>query len=93
MHMCLHAKRKAKVVEKGCGSHSTQPAGHVARPAGHHLASYRLDQVGGAPLRSYKYPPLVEIRTHTPHFINSTCRALIFSVVARHSLVGRVVRL
>jgi hypothetical protein len=32
------------------------PAGHVARPADHHLASYRIGQVGGAPPRRYKYP-------------------------------------
>jgi hypothetical protein len=30
---------------------------------------------------------------HTPHFGDSTCKASILSVVARHSLVGRVVRL
>ncbi len=31
--------------------------------------------------------------THTPHFRDSTCKALILSVVARCSHVGRVVRL
>jgi hypothetical protein len=35
----------------------------------------------------------VEIRTHTPHFGYFTCKAPILSVVARHSLVGRVARL
>jgi hypothetical protein len=31
--------------------------------------------------------------THTPHFRDSTCKALILSVVARRNLVGRVARL
>jgi hypothetical protein len=35
----------------------------------------------------------VEIRTHTPLIGNSTCKALIVSVVARRSLVRRVARL
>jgi hypothetical protein len=35
----------------------------------------------------------VEMRRHIPHFGDSTCKALIFSVVDRSSLVGRVVRL
>jgi hypothetical protein len=34
----------------------------------------------------------MEIRTHTPLLGNSTCKTLILSVVARHSLVGRVER-
>jgi hypothetical protein len=33
------------------------------------------------------------MRRHTPHFRYSTCKALILSVVARRSLVGRVARL
>jgi hypothetical protein len=33
------------------------------------------------------------MRRHTPHFGDSTCKALILSVVARRSLVSRVVRL
>jgi hypothetical protein len=90
---CLHLKRKAMAVEKGSGGRSTRPAGHVARPAGQHLVSYRLSQVGGAPPQPYKYPPPVEIRIHTPLHENSTCKALILSVVARRCLVGRVVRL
>jgi hypothetical protein len=35
----------------------------------------------------------VDTHTHTPHFGDSTCKALFLSVVARRSLVGRVVRL
>jgi hypothetical protein len=81
------------VAEKGGGSCSTWLVGHMARPAGHHLVSYRLGQVGGAPSQPYKYPPLVEIRRHTPLPRNSTCKALILSVVARRSLVRRVERL
>jgi hypothetical protein len=72
--------------DQGGGSRST-------RPAGRHLVSYRLGQVGGAPTQPYKHPPLVEIRTHTPHFRNSTCKALILSVVARQTFVERVARL
>jgi hypothetical protein len=78
---------------QGSGSRSTWPAAHVARPAGRHLATYRLGQVGGAPPWPYKYPPPVEIRIHTPHFGNCTCKTLILSAVARRNLVGRVVRL
>jgi hypothetical protein len=35
---------KAKAVEKVGGGHSTQLAGHVALPAGHHLAPNQLLQ-------------------------------------------------
>jgi hypothetical protein len=93
MDTCLHEKRKVKAVEKGDESHCTQPIDLVARPTGHHLASYRLGQVSGPPRWPYKYPPPVEIRTHTPQFGNSTCKALILRVVARLILVGRVARL
>jgi hypothetical protein len=80
MDTCLHKKRKAKVVEKGGRSHSTQPTGHMARPAGSHSASYRHSQVGGAPPRPYKYPPLVEIRTHTHHTFEIPLTRLSFIV-------------
>jgi hypothetical protein len=78
---------------QGGGSHSTRLVNHVPRLAGCHLASYCLGQVGGVSPRPYKYPHSVEIRTHAPHFGNSNCKALILSVVARHSLVRRVARL
>jgi hypothetical protein len=45
MHTCLHEKGKAKAVEKVSGGQTTWAAGHVARPADHHLVSYRLNQV------------------------------------------------
>jgi hypothetical protein len=90
--MCLHKKRKAKVVEKGGGSHSTWPASHKFGPASHHLVSYHLGRVSGAPPWPHKYHPPVEIRTQTPLLRNSTCKALILSVVATCSLVGRVAR-
>jgi hypothetical protein len=86
MDTCLHVKRKAKTVEKGGGSHST-------RQAGRHMVSYHLGQVGGAPPRPYKYPPPVEIGRHTPLIGNFTYKALILSVLARCSLVGRVAKL
>jgi hypothetical protein len=78
---------------QGGRSHSTRPANNVVRPTDRRLKSYHLGQVGGAPPGSYKYPPLVEIRTHTPLHGNSTYKALILSVVARHSLIGSVARL
>jgi hypothetical protein len=78
---------------QGSGDHSTRPADHVVRLASHHLVSYYLGQVSGALPRPYEYPPPAEIRTHTPHFRNSTWKALILSVVARRSLFGRVVGL
>jgi hypothetical protein len=49
---CLHEKKKAKAVKIGGGSRSIRPAGHVARPTCHHLASYHLGQVSGAPILS-----------------------------------------
>jgi hypothetical protein len=56
------------------------PAGHVARPVGRHLASYRLDQVGGAPPRPEKSPPPLHWKSgHTPHFGNSIFKDLILS--------------
>jgi hypothetical protein len=65
---------------QGARSHSTWPDRHMARPNSCHLVSYCLGQVGGAPPRPYKYhPPPVEIKTHTPHFGNSTCKSLILS--------------
>jgi hypothetical protein len=56
MHTCLHEKGKAKAVEEVSGGRATWPAGHVARPADHHLASYRLNQVGNPSLDPYKCP-------------------------------------
>jgi hypothetical protein len=48
----------AKVVEKVGGDQTTWPTGHVARLAGHHLVSYRLNQVGNPSLNPYKYPSI-----------------------------------
>jgi hypothetical protein len=81
------------VVEKVGGGRTHWLAGHVARPADYHLAIYRLSQVGGAPPWPYKYPLPVKVKTHTPHFGDSTSKALFLSVVARHSHVKRVMRL
>jgi hypothetical protein len=93
LDMCLHEKRKAMVVEKVNGRRTHWSAGHMARPASHHLASYRLGQVDGAPPLPCKYPRPVKVDTHTPHFVDSTCKALFPSVVVRHSLIKRVARL
>jgi hypothetical protein len=46
--------------------HAPWPADHVARPAGQHLANYRLNQVGNCSWDSYKYPLLMEFTRHTP---------------------------
>jgi hypothetical protein len=54
--MCLHEKENVKAVEKVDGGQTTCPIDHVARPAGRHLASYRLNQVGNSSLYPYKYP-------------------------------------
>jgi hypothetical protein len=96
MHMSLHVKGNAKAVEKVGRGQTTRPTSHVARPAGHHLVSYQLNQVGKPSLDPYKYPSTDEnqnTHTHTPHFGDSTCKAPILSVVARRSPVRRVVRL
>jgi hypothetical protein len=50
------------------GGRAPWPAGHVARPAGQHLANYRLNQVGNCSWDSYKYLMPMEFRT--PH---TTC--------------------
>jgi hypothetical protein len=36
------------------GDQTPWPAGHVARPAGHHLACYQLNQVSNPSLDPYK---------------------------------------
>jgi hypothetical protein len=56
MHMCQHEKGKAMVVEKVSRGQTTWLAGHMARPAGHHLVSYQLNQVGNPSMDPYKYP-------------------------------------
>jgi hypothetical protein len=58
-------------------------AGHVARPAGHHLACYRLNQVSNPSLDPYKYPLPVEIKaTH------STCSSTLVKVWFSSSSTG-----
>jgi hypothetical protein len=46
------------------GGHAPWPDGHVARPVGEHLASYRLNQVSNCSWDSYKYPPADGMDTH-----------------------------
>jgi hypothetical protein len=68
------------------------PADHVdGRPAIHLFQTDFVEKVE-APICPYKAPLRLKIE-HTPHFGDSTCKAPILSVVAIHSLVGRVVRL
>jgi hypothetical protein len=55
VHMCLHEKGKAMAVEKVGGGRTTWLASHMARLAGHHLVSYRLNKVGNPSLDPYKY--------------------------------------
>jgi hypothetical protein len=64
---CLHEKGRAMAVEKGGGGQTHWPVDLVARLAGHHMVSYHLGQVGGAPPRPYKYPLQVKVDTHAPH--------------------------
>jgi hypothetical protein len=53
---CLHEKEKAMAVEKVGGGRTHWSVGHMAMSASHHMASYYLSQVGGAPPWPYKYP-------------------------------------
>jgi hypothetical protein len=81
---CVYTRRGSQVVEKVGGGQTTWSVGHVARPACHHLVSYRLNQVGNPSLNPDKYPSTGG---------DATCKALILSVVARRSLIRRVARL
>jgi hypothetical protein len=56
--MCLHKKEKDMAIKKVGG-------GQTHWLADHHLASYRLGQIGGAPPLPYKYPLSVKVDTHT----------------------------
>jgi hypothetical protein len=51
VHMCLHEMGKAKAVENVSGGRTTWPAGH-------HLVSYRLNQVGNPSLDLANLPTL-----------------------------------
>jgi hypothetical protein len=86
VHTCLNEKGKAKAVEKVGGGQIIWPASHVASPAGHHLASYVARLATWLGLYRWKLE-------HTPHLGNSTCKALILSVVSSRRIIGRVVRL
>jgi hypothetical protein len=89
----LHKEEKPESVEKVDGGRSTRPIGHTAWPPDHHLALNWLIQIGGDPIRPYKYPLVVKIDTHTPHFWDYTCKALILSLVVGRNLIERVARL
>jgi hypothetical protein len=53
LQVAVEGNTKLKV----CGSQTPWPAGHVARPAGRHLACFQFDHVGIPSLDPYKYPP------------------------------------
>jgi hypothetical protein len=69
VHTSLHEKGKAKTVEKVGGGQTTWLTGHMARPTGHHLASYQLNQVVTPPWTPINTSLPVEIRTHTTFWI------------------------
>jgi hypothetical protein len=78
---------------QGGGSRSTRSDGTwLGRPAAtwRVTASAKLVEHPHDPINT---PPPVEIRRHTLLLRNSTCKALILSVVARCRLVRRVARL
>jgi hypothetical protein len=59
----------------------TRPASDVTRPVGHHLVSYCISQVNGAPPWLYKYPHTGESRhTHTHHILEIPLAKLPFLV-------------
>jgi hypothetical protein len=55
--------RNPKLEVGGCRTRWSP--GHVARPAGQHLARYQLNQVGNSSLNPYKYPPADGIQDTT----------------------------
>jgi hypothetical protein len=79
VHTCLHEKGKSKTVEKVDGGRTTWPVGHVARLAGHHLASYRFNQVGNPSLDPYKYTSTGG-NQNTHHILEIPLAKLIFLV-------------
>jgi hypothetical protein len=77
----LHGHALQEVVTRNpmlevSGSRTRWPAGHVARPAGQHLACYQLNQVGNSSLDPYKYPLPMEFKI--PH---STCSSPLVKVL------------
>jgi hypothetical protein len=69
MDTCLHEKGKAKAVENVSGGRTTWPAGHVARPASHHLTKSVT-----SPWTPVNTALPVEIRTHTTIWRSFTVR-------------------
>jgi hypothetical protein len=76
---CLHEKGKVKAVKKVSGGRTHWPSGHVAWPPGHHLVSYHLGQVGGAPPQPDKYPP-IDGNQSTHHILEIPLAKLSFLV-------------
>jgi hypothetical protein len=67
---------------KVSGGQTPWPAGHVVRLVDHHLAWYRLNQVGNPSLDPYKYPPTGENQSNTHYSYFSTCKGFNLVVVA-----------
>jgi hypothetical protein len=88
LNTCVHEKGKAKAVE-------AEPHGWPTRGRGRPPSTWRVTD-----LTKSVTPPWTSINNpyrckpkHMPHFGDSTSNAPILSVVARCSLIGRVVRL
>jgi hypothetical protein len=59
------------------GGQTPWPPGHVARPAGHHLVSYRLNQISYPSLEPSQYPLPVEINTPHSTYSSSLVKVLV----------------
>jgi hypothetical protein len=87
--MCLHEKGKPRQWRT---SLEVEPHGWPATWLGRPATTWRVTDLTKSvtpPWTPINTPLPVEIR---PYFGDSTCKALILSVVARRSLVGRVAR-
>jgi hypothetical protein len=79
VHTSLHEKGKAKAVEKVGGGQTTWPGGNMVVLASHHMASYRLNQVGNPSLDPYKYPSTSR-NQNTHHILEIPLAKLLFLV-------------
>jgi hypothetical protein len=68
---------------KAGGGRTPWPMGHVARPAGHHLVCYRLNQVSNPSLDPYKCLPTGENQSNTHYLKFSTCKGFNLVIVVQ----------